>query len=180
MKPCRVILDRMTFSSKIDSIRPVHSLDGSIFNCNSISLRVKRKNSDRRNGDTLHPSKKYRTEENTKSKPKSKALVLVRTNPKPQPCNSVGVGEVILCKMRGFPEWPAIVTGFDNNLVCIKFFGDQTTHKTAVKNVYRFDDSHGLIISHLCSKKKPLYSKAIKEAEVALGVASYDSLLNKI
>lgn len=112
---------------------------------------------------------------------KQKSKALMRTNKsKPIPCKSVDIGEVIVCKMRGFVEWPAFVTGFEKNLVCIQFFGDNTTHKAAVKNFYKFNDSIEILLSHLRTKKHPLLLKAVKEVEVVLALPSNESIVRKI
>lgn len=184
IKPCKVILERAIFS-KIGISCSAHSSDGSILKCtlmqqdvNTISLTVKRKNHESSNDDTLHPSKRLKTNKAAKSKPKSNALV--RRISKPQPCKRVEIGEVVLCKMRGFKEWPSYVTGFEKKLVCIQFFGDQTTHKAAVKNFYKFTDSYELLISLLRTNKDPLFSKAVQEAECVLGVVPKKSIFKRI
>lgn len=134
---------------------------------------VKRKNCDGTVADALNPCKRLKTE-----KPKSKALV--RTISKPKPCDKVEIGVIVLCKMRGYPAWPAHVTGFEKKLICVQFYGDQTTHKASIKNFFKFVDSQELIISCLRNRKNPLYSKAIREAELSLGLKICDSILNGI
>lgn len=62
----------------------------------------------------------------------SKTIATFRQALKPTPCDHVERGQVVLCKMRGFCEWPAIVTGFEKNLITVEFFGDHTTQKTAI------------------------------------------------
>lgn len=115
-----------------------------------------------------------------KIKEKSTAVVKYRPISKPKPCDSVQMGEVVLCKMRGFAEWPAVVTGIENNLIHIEFFGDHTKHKATIKSFFKFRDSHDLILANLKSKKTPLYAKSIKEAEMVLGVPPECSIFTKM
>lgn len=105
----------------------------------------------------------------------------MRSNkPKATPAKSVQLGEVVLCKMRGFCEWPARVTGFENGLILVEFFGDHTTHKAAIHNFYKFEDSSDAIRDNLRGRKNPLYSKSIREAECVLGIPLIDSVTNRI
>lgn len=95
----------------------------------------------------------------------------------------VAVGDVVLCKMRGYPEWPAQVIErlipAKNCLpikVTVKFFGDQTTHTTTIMNVFDFFACRDLMISKLQGRKLPLYSKSIKEAQGVLNVKLIDEI----
>lgn len=112
---------------------------------------------------------------------KKKSKTLKKSGPiyKLKPLEHVEKGDVVLCKMRGCP-WPAFVTGFDNNLIVIEFFGDHTTHKAAISNFYEFKEAHELIIANLRTRKSALYSKAVKEAEIMLGIPVQNSILNQI
>lgn len=184
IKPCRVILERATFL-RISLGCSAKSSGGFIHSTTvnqkddekMLNLKRKSRDSTEAEDDTHYPRKKPKIEIKNKT---AKSKALVRTTSKPMPCKSVDIGEVILCKMRGFPEWPAFVTGFDRNLACIQFFGDQTTHKAAPKNFYKFRDSFQLMALHLHTKKNPLYIKAVREAETVLGVPSHASVLNNI
>lgn len=111
------------------------------------------------------------------------AIVKRQPIPKPTPCDHIDIGQVVLCKMRGFVEWPALVTGFNNNLIAIEFFGDKTTHKAAIKNFFIFEKSHDTIVNNIRSKKgysRELYCKSVREAEDLLGVPREISILNQI
>lgn len=118
-------------------------------------------------------------EEPPKNKKVSKAVSRSRQFTKPKPCDSIEKGDVVLCKMRGYCEWPGIVTGFERNLVVIRFFGDDTIHKAAIDNFYRFEQSYELIAFNLRMRKTPLYSKSIREAEESLGIPSQQSIFNQ-
>lgn len=183
IKPCRVILERATHL-QISSSSSAKSSRGQIGSysfkrtANANTRNGKRKNSSRID-DNIHPCKKHKTGTDIKSQ-KGKTEALVRSTLKPIQCESVEMGEVIVCKMRGYPEWPAIVTGFDKNLAHIQFFGDRTTHKAAVKNFYRFRDSGDMMVSYMRKTKNPLYVKAVEEAEVCLGIPPYASIVRKV
>lgn len=82
--------------------------------------------------------------------------------------------------MRGYVAWPALVNGIENKLISIEFFGDKTTHKATIGNFFKFEASQAYIIGNLKRKKNFLYSKAVKEAEIMLGVPSKNSILNQI
>lgn len=115
-----------------------------------------------------------------KKNQKSKALAKIEPVPKPVPCELVEIGQVLLCKMRGYVAWPALVNGIENKLISIEFFGDKTTHKATIGNFFKFEASQAYIIGNLKRKKNFLYSKAVKEAEIMLGVPSKNSILNQI
>lgn len=78
--------------------------------------------------------------------------------------------------MRGFAEWPCVVTEIVGNLIKIKFFGDQTTHKTTINNFFDFKESSEVIKCNASRLKSPLYKKAVQEAEIALGIPRHLSL----
>lgn len=92
----------------------------------------------------------------------------------------VEINDIVLCKMRGYCLWPAMVTGLKNGLVSIQFFGDHTTHTAAIKNFFKFEDSSDFILALLKGRKNPLLAKSIREAELALGIPRENSLLNQI
>lgn len=97
----------------------------------------------------------------SKKKP-STELVAFKSTPKAVRCTDVEIGSVVLCKMRGFAEWPALVTGFTKNLIEIIFFGDQTTHIAAISNIFSFEESHELLIHNL--KKKNGIGKVVRKS----------------
>lgn len=119
------------------------------------------------------------SQEETKKK-KKRVLVVAHRMPIATPCDQVVIGQVILCKMRGYCEWPAKVTGFDSTLICIEFYGDHTTHKSTLCNCFKFEQSHEIIIANLKSKKTPLYKKSVLEAERELNIPPELSIINKI
>lgn len=108
---------------------------------------------------------------------KSTAVAPYKSIPKPVPLKNVKINEIVLCKMKGFCEWPGLVTGFDKKLVVVTFFGDKTTHKAAVHNFFSFKDSYELIAHNLRTRKTPLFAKSIKEAEIYLGIPDCNSIL---
>lgn len=109
-----------------------------------------------------------------------KGAVVKSHKSKPKPTVSVQLGEVVLCKMRGFCEWPARVFGIENGLIHVEFFGDHTTHKAAIHNFYKFEDSSDVILANLRGRKNALYSKSVREAEVVLGIPLPDSITNRV
>lgn len=196
-KPCQVNLTQTVYS-KIGMTCSASSSDGTPLSCkivqdqsNTFTVTLKRLRNDNSSVELVHESKKPKIaaitpdskrkekEKKPNETKKSKSRAIVRSVSKPTPCNEVKKGEIVLCKMKGFPEWPAYVTGFVKNLIAIQF-GDGTTHKAAVKNFYKFSDSQELILLHLNTKKNPLYSKAVKEAENALGVTPNLSIFNRM
>lgn len=121
-----------------------------------------------------------REEVNTNVKNSDKATAVAQHLPKSTyiPVEKVTNGQIILCKVRGFCPWPGVVTGFDKNLISVKFFGDNSTYKAAINNFFKFEESSGAIIHNLKMKKNPMYSKAVREAEAVIGIAEKDSILN--
>lgn len=112
-------------------------------------------------------------------KMKSGANKLVRRQPMAKACSHVELGQVVLCSYKGWPEWPALVTGFEKNMINIEFFGDHTTFKAALKHFFVFEESHEVINRNIKRLKKPLYKKAVMEAEVLLKVPPEHSIFNQ-
>lgn len=75
--------------------------------------------------------------------------------------------------MRGFAPWPALITQLDGNSVSVEFFGDHTTHKSTLANIYDFKGCRQSISANLSRLKNPLFAKAVHEAEIALGIPEY-------
>lgn len=102
----------------------------------------------------------------------------------PKKCSYVEVGQIVLFKLRGYCEWPALVTRIERNIIFVQFFGDQTTQKGKIEHFYSFEENHRLIIFNYTSKKnenqKALYKKAVKEAELVLGIPEGKSIMNLI
>lgn len=127
-----------------------------------------------------------RVAESVPSKPKgrvekkAKKLVSARPKNKIKPCESVSDGQIVLCKMRGYSEWPAIVTGISGNVIAVEFFGDHTIQNTTIKNIFPIENAAELMLSHLKTHKTPLYSKSVQEAEKALGIPQELSILRRI
>lgn len=107
-----------------------------------------------------------------------RALVVAKA--KPKPIETVDLGEVVLCKLKGYPAWPARVTAMDKNIITVKFFGDESTARTSIKNCFNFLDSVDLVLTILRSRKSPLYAKSIKETEFVLGIPPSKSILNRV
>lgn len=100
---------------------------------------------------------------------------------KPVPCETVQINEIVSFKMRGFCIWPGRVISIINNVVEVEFFGDKSTQKSVLgPNICKFDDSAEQIICNLRNIKSPLYRKAVREAEIFLGVPESQSILNRI
>lgn len=134
-------------------------------------------------GPKLRPrcAKAQTTDDNIlKDRKKLKQLVKRQPKIKSELCDSIEIGKVVLCKMRGYSAWPAVVTGIDGNLIKVEFFGDHTTYTSAKSNFFKFECSHDLILSNLRALKSPLYRKAVCEAESLLGIPPDQSILNRI
>lgn len=115
----------------------------------------------------------------SQSKTKSRAVAISKAS-KPQHANSVEVDEIVLVKIRGWSEWPAIVTALRNEKIHVKFFGDGKTFETKIVNVYKFADCHELILSNMKKGKMTFYKKAVSEAEVYAGIPQSQSITNLI
>lgn len=135
-----------------------------------MSLRSKREHS--------YPEAKAKRKKSTEVKCEQNAVAKYKS--KLKPCENVKIGEVLLCKMRGYCEWPCLVTGFEKNPIEIEFFGDHTSHKAAISNFFSFVNNSDNIISNLKPKKNTLYRKSVIEAEMLMGVPSEESILNRI
>lgn len=113
-----------------------------------------------------------------KAKKGKKSKAIVRSHVKGQ-CEKVEEGDVIMCKMRGYAIWPAFVTGIVGNSVAIEFFGDHTTHKTTMKNLFHFHESYSDIVSNMNRLRTPMYIKAVREAEGVLAIPAENSIFTK-
>lgn len=143
----------------------------------NLNLRSKRKRSADDSTDEI--SSKNKNQNKRKKGNASKAIVRVNAL-LPQPCTDVQIGEIVLCKMRGFPAWPARVTSIDANIINVTYFGDNTTWKTAIIHLYPFNLSHSEIILNIKKRKDPLYAKSVHEAEHALKIPKKYSIFNKL
>ncbi|XP_031625310.1 uncharacterized protein LOC116341966 [Contarinia nasturtii] len=109
---------------------------------------------------------------------KQRALTTVKKIPKH--AEVVQIDEVVLCKMRGFCHWPCRIIELNEELVNVRFFGDNTTYKTTIKNIFKFEDCADIILSNLKGRKNQLYSKSVQEAELVLGVPSKNSIMKQL
>lgn len=117
----------------------------------------------------------------TRGKKNQKALVVRQAPIRPEPCEYVEVGQVVLFKMRGHCEWPASVLSIDQNMVKVEFFGDHTTQKSVLgENILKLENSSELILSNLRNRKKNDYAKAIKELELVMRIPAELSIFNRI
>lgn len=82
--------------------------------------------------------------------------------------------------MRGYCALPSIITSVQNGVIEIEFYGDHTTPKASINHFYKFVDSDQMILANLRGRKTPLYAKAIREAEIALGIDEEHSIINRI
>lgn len=189
IKPCKVVLSNGHFS-KIKMGCTVSDENRKTIPCvlrqtglNTFSIKIKTKCTKRRQsnetvGIAMHrsdepASKRQRLEpaQPTEKKVAKKSTALVRVKqPHALGCEKVAVGDVILCKMRGYCPWPAFVTKINGNSVFVEFFGDHTTQKTTLANLYKFQGSGDLVLANLKRLKSPLFSKAVREAEVVLNI----------
>lgn len=103
-----------------------------------MSLRSKREHSDVSSVYSFfpqqYPEEKSKIKKSTEVKCEQKAVAKYKS--KLKPCENVKIDEVLLCKMKGYCEWPCLVTRFEKNLIKIEFFGDHTTHKAAISNFF--------------------------------------------
>lgn len=110
-----------------------------------------------------------------------KCRTVANRHSKLERCESVSIEDIVLFKMRGFCAWPARVIKIVGRKAEIQFFGDNTTQSSDIeKNFYKFETSVDHILSLLRNRKNPLYGKAIREAEIALGIPMELSVLNKV
>lgn len=104
-----------------------------------------------------------------KSDQKKRALVRA-IKPKLVPIEQVEIGDIVLCRLRGFCAWPSTVVAIEKTVIDVEFFGDQSTPKTSIKNIFKFSESAEVILDNLKGRKNPLLSKAVREAEIMLGI----------
>lgn len=167
--------DRCTFSNKIKSkpTKKRRSVENSLYI----------------EDETVHNAKRQRLNQHqpipgqskiiaTKTKTKSTAIVRM-TNPKAVCCKEVHIGSTVLCKIKGYCPWPALVTDIDKNMVFVEFYGDHTIQKTTIKNLYSFEDSVDLIVFNAKRLKCQLFQKAVREAEIYLGIPHRVSVLTQ-
>lgn len=173
--------DSNTFSIRIKSTDPKSSRSNQITS-ETPRLKRKRSNDDVANSDIVEQNIERPIANDVKKWKRGgrKSKALVRVIAKPKPCEHVNEGDIVLCKMRGYCSWPAIVTEINQNSVSVEFFGDHTTQKTTLKNLYTFHESHSEIISNLKRLKNPLYKKAILEVERILRIPENKSIVNQI
>lgn len=96
----------------------------------------------------------------------------------PSPATNVTIGKIVLCKMRGYPEWPATIKTINNKKVHVQFFGDNTTTFVHLNNIFSFENSIQTMVHYLNVQVRPLYRKAVVEAEIAAGIPSHMSIVN--
>lgn len=84
-----------------------------------------------------------------KTKKAKQSRALVRTKEKLRPAQHVDINEIIVCKMKGYPPWTAKVIQIENCLILVEFFGDRTTYKTSIKNIFKFVDCSALLLANL-------------------------------
>lgn len=115
--------------------------------------------------------------------PKKQALKRKRsheTSTACQPVSTVEIGQVILCKLRGWCEWPGRVSQIVNDKIKVTFYGDYSITWTSIGHIFSFENSVDNIMMNLRTKKTPLYAKSICEAEVNLRIPPHLSLLKKV
>lgn len=188
--------DNSTHSSSSEG--PKHECDRILRSRNNIhkneNKNIKRKSVDVDDAVSTHlnPSKKPKlewdrilrprndTSKNANEAPKKKKsckAVIKSTYKKPVPRKIINSGDVILCKMRGFCEWPAIITKIENKSITVEFLGNHTTTKTTSSNIYDMVESVDAVVFNIKSRKSPLYRKAVQEAERLLGIPPKNSML---
>lgn len=188
IRSCKVVLNRLTFSKMKIKCTVKSSDENEKFSCvlteekdNIFSIKIKRKFL---NESDTAPRKKQKllpgAEEIKNIKRDNKKIVAKPAMPKPTPIENAKIGQVLLCKLKCFCPWPAFVTEVRGGLISVEFFGDHTKYTGAIKNFYKFEDSSETIIANLRGRKNPLYRKSVLEAEVALGIPTAHSILNRI
>lgn len=114
---------------------------------------------------------------------RSRTLTIMRKEPEPKLIQAsretLIEGRLVLAKMRSYAPWPATIQTIRNSCVAIKFFGDDTTGTVPYNSIGLFDENHRLIISNL-RKNIRGYEKAIRSAEVSVGIPSKHSVFNMI
>lgn len=96
-------------------------------------------------------------------------------------CQNIAVDDIVLFKMKGSCPWPARVIEIIGKIAKVEFFGENTTQTSQIdKNFYKFESAHDYVLFLLRTRKTPLFSRSVQEAEVALGIPKKNSILNKI
>lgn len=164
--------------------KPVGKIAAATTTIATIGEVVSSKRSRQAGSNESRVSKRKRTEEPSKPPPfkrrATKKTVALRNNPAATPCKTIYVGDVVLCKIRGWCNWPAYITEIDKNVVSVEFFGDHTTHKTTIQHLFSFLDSSIDILANLTRLKDPLFSKSVKEAEGSLKIPSNQSIFHQL
>lgn len=202
LKPCYVKLNATSeIKIKCEVIVTEKSNIGNKLPCeitridlNTFSIKIKRERDETMDDGAvyLNPSKKtkcqwsstLRQRINTKKSPKKKSAGKKNickpsafTTLKKVPYKSAKLGEPVLCKMRGFCEWPAIVRKIENNSVTVEFFGDHSFTTTTFNNIYNLMESMDLVEFNLKSRRTPSYQKAVSECERVLGIPPEHSII---
>lgn len=87
------------------------------------------------------------------------------------------VNSVILAKMKSYSPWPSKLVAMQGEKCFVYFFGtNQHGHVTATE-IALFQNGH-ILIRKLCCMRIPCFKKAVREAEVFLGIPSEQSILN--
>lgn len=120
---------------------------------------------------SLRSQGKFVPEQRKIGQPSQKKRALVKAiKPRLVPVEEVKIGDIVLCKMRGYCAWPSKVIAIENAVIDVEFFGDHTTNKTSIKNIFNFSESAEAILYNLKGRKDPRLEKAVKEAEIVLGI----------
>lgn len=128
---------------------------------------------------------KKRTAENSLCPPakRPRTQIVARIEPiakfKSASRDELVLDQVVLAKMKSYQPWPAILKTFRPSCVEVHFFGDETTGTVPYDGIGFFENNIQLIISNL-RKNIRGYEKAVRTAELLLGVNSELSILNKI
>lgn len=86
-------------------------------------------------------------------------------------------GEVVWGKIKGYPWWPAVITGSNNNFIyTIHFCNDNTYAKLSTKFLLKYEENKTKIIE--TNKKNKKLLKAIQVADLALQKVQNENIMN--
>lgn len=104
---------------------------------------------------------------------------LVSRKPTTKKAVNLQKGDITLCKMRGFCEWPCFVTGTDGKFIHVEFFGDRTTYKAKIDSFLDIKESLEIVRYNLQRLKSLQYRKAVRELENMLKIPASASMLKQ-
>lgn len=85
---------------------------------------------------------------------------------------------IVLAKMRTFSPWPSKLVSIENNKALVYFFGTNNHGTVPFEDVVPFYETVS-VLKILITMKIQFFKKAVREAEIFLGVPPMMSILNE-